>query len=59
MGRPGLFGARTNTDLTEVVALAAQNKLRHTVKTITFDQLNEHIELLRAGYIVGRAVMKF
>lgn len=48
-----------NTDLSEVVALAAQGKIRHAVKLITFDQLNEHIELLRAGDIVGRAVMKF
>lgn len=48
-----------NSDLTEVVALAAQGKIRHTIKLFTFDQLNEHIELLRAGEIVGRAVMKF
>jgi alcohol dehydrogenase, propanol-preferring len=48
-----------NTDLTEVVALAAQDKIRHTVTTIAFDQLNEYLDLLRAGDIVGRAVMKF
>src|SRR5262249_669034 len=48
-----------NTDLTEVMALAAQDKIRHTIKLFKFDQLNEHIELLRAGEIVGRAVMKF
>ena len=48
-----------NTDLTEVVALASQGKLRHTIKMITFDQLNENIELLRAGEVVGRAVMKW
>lgn len=48
-----------NTDLSEVVALAAQGKIRHTIKLIAFDQLNEHIELLRAGDVVGRAVMKF
>jgi alcohol dehydrogenase, propanol-preferring len=48
-----------NTDLAEVMALAAQGKIRHTVKTIAFDQLNQHMELLRAGEIVGRAVMKF
>ena len=41
------------------MALAAQGKIRHTVKTIAFDQLNEYMELLRAGEIVGRAVMKF
>ena len=48
-----------NTDLTEVMALAAQGKIRHTVKKLEFDQLNEYIELLRAGEIVGRAVMSF
>lgn len=48
-----------NTDLTEVAALAAQGKIRHTIKPFKFEQLNEHIELLRAGDIVGRAVMTF
>ena len=48
-----------NTDLSEVMALAAQDKIRHTIKVITFDQINEFLELLRAGEIVGRAVVKF
>ena len=48
-----------NTDLSEVMALAAKDKIRHIIKTFRFDQINEHIELLRAGEIVGRAVMKF
>lgn len=48
-----------NADLMEVMALAAEDKIRHTVDVITFEQLNEYIELLRAGDIVGRAVMKF
>ncbi|HUN99227.1 MAG TPA: NAD(P)-dependent alcohol dehydrogenase [Bradyrhizobium sp.] len=47
------------TDLSEVMALAAEGKIRHTIKPITFDQLNENLELLRAGDIVGRAVMRF
>jgi propanol-preferring alcohol dehydrogenase len=47
------------TDLSEVMALAAEGKIRHKVKPITFDQLNENINLLRTGDIVGRAVMKF
>ena len=47
------------TDLSEVMALAAEGKIRHTIKVITFEQLNEYIELLRAGKVVGRAVMKF
>lgn len=44
-------------DLSEVMALAARDEIRHTVKAITFDQLNEYLDLLRAGDIVGRAVM--
>jgi propanol-preferring alcohol dehydrogenase len=48
-----------NTDLSEVMALAAQGKIRHTLKMFTFDRINEYINLLRTGKIVGRAVMKF
>lgn len=47
------------TDLSEVVALATRGEIRHTIKTFGFDEINEHLELLRAGKIVGRAVMKF
>jgi propanol-preferring alcohol dehydrogenase len=47
------------TDLSEVMALAAQGKIRHTVKTIPFDQINEYIDLLRTGKVVGRAVIKY
>src|SRR6516164_5493991 len=47
------------TDLSEVMALAARGKIRHTVKTITFDQINQSIDLLRTGDIVGRAVIKY
>ena len=48
-----------NTDLSEVMVLAARERIRHTIETIAFDQLNEYLDLLRAGEIVGRAVMKF
>lgn len=48
-----------NLDLSEVLALATAGKIRHTIKPITFDQINEHLELLRSGEIVGRAVVKF
>lgn len=48
-----------NADLSEVMSLAAEDKIRHTIKIISFGQINEHIELLRAGEIVGRTVMKF
>ena len=41
------------------MALAAHGKIRHTLKMFAFDQINEYIDLLRTGEIVGRAVMKF
>ena len=47
------------TDLSEVMALAAEGKIRHTLKMFAFDQINEYIERLRTGEVVGRAVMKF
>ena len=34
-----------NTDLTEVMALAAQDKIRHTIKVIKFEQINEYLDL--------------
>jgi propanol-preferring alcohol dehydrogenase len=47
------------TDLSEVMALATQGKIRHTLKMFAFDRINEYIDLLRTGQIVGRAVIKF
>lgn len=47
-----------NLDLGEVTQLAAQNRIRHTIKAIRFEQVNEYIDLLRAGKVVGRAVVK-
>jgi len=46
-------------DLSEVMALAAENKIRHSIKLFKFDEINENLDLLRPGDIVGRAVMKF
>jgi propanol-preferring alcohol dehydrogenase len=48
-----------NTDLSEVMALAAEDRIQHTVETFSFDKLNEYIDRLRVGEVVGRAVMKF
>src|SRR6201987_1191932 len=47
------------TDLGEVMALATDNKIRHVIKLFKFDEINEQLELLRKGDVVGRAVMKF
>ncbi len=48
-----------NIDLSEVLALAAEDKIRHTIRPFAFGQVNEYLELMRAGDIIGRAVMKW
>jgi alcohol dehydrogenase, propanol-preferring len=53
----GLFWGNY-TDLSEVMALAAGNKIRHSIKLFNFNEINEYLDLLRQGHIVGRAVMK-
>jgi propanol-preferring alcohol dehydrogenase len=47
------------SDLTEVIALAQQGKVKHRVKKIPFEDINENLELLRQGEIVGRGVVMF
>lgn len=41
------------------MTLAAQDKIRHTIKTIAFEQVNEYLDLLRANEVVGGAVIKY
>ena len=36
-----------------------QGKVRHSIKTIRFEDVNENIELLRSGDVVGRAVIRY
>jgi len=47
------------TDLSEIMALAAENKIQHTIQLFSFDQINEYLDRLRVGNVIGRAVMKF
>jgi propanol-preferring alcohol dehydrogenase len=47
------------TDLQEVVALAQQGKIRHSLQPVRLEDVNETLELLRAGEVVGRAVIVF
>jgi propanol-preferring alcohol dehydrogenase len=54
----GSFWGNYN-DLSEVIALAQQGKIRHAIKTIRFEDINENIDLLRTGEVVGRAVVKW
>ncbi len=54
----GSFWGNYN-DLSEVIALAQQGKVKHTVKQIRFEEINDTIEQLRTGGVVGRAVVKY
>lgn len=54
----GSFWGNYN-DLAEVVALAQQGKVRHAVKTIRLEDVNENLALLRTGEIIGRAVVTY
>jgi propanol-preferring alcohol dehydrogenase len=47
------------SDLEEVLALAQQGKIRHSIKRIRFEDINENLEMLRRGDIIGRAVVVF
>lgn len=54
----GSFWGNHN-DLSEVLALAQEGKLKHTVKRIRLEDANENLELLRGGEVVGRAVITY
>jgi D-arabinose 1-dehydrogenase-like Zn-dependent alcohol dehydrogenase len=47
------------SDLQEVLALAPKGKIQHSIKRVRFEDINENLELLRAGDIIGRAVVEF
>ena len=47
------------SDLQEVLALAQKGKIEHSIKRVKFEDINENIDLLRAGDIIGRAVIVF
>jgi alcohol dehydrogenase, propanol-preferring len=52
----GSFWGNYNA-LSEVMSLAEQGKIRHTLKLGKLEDVNEYIDLLRGGDIVGRAVI--
>ena len=56
--RHGSFWANYS-DLQEVLALAQKGRIQHSIKRIQFRDVNENLELLRAGDIIGRAVITF
>ena len=47
------------SDLQEVLALAQKGGIQHSSKRIRLQDVNENIDLLRAGDIIGRAVIVF
>src|SRR5262245_43593882 len=46
-------------DLQEVLALAQQGKIQHSIKRIRYEDINDNLEMLRHGDIIGRAVIVF
>ena len=47
------------SDLREVLTLAQKGKIQHSIRRIRFQDINENLDLLRAGDIIGRAVIVF
>jgi propanol-preferring alcohol dehydrogenase len=47
------------SDLSEVMALAQAGKIKHSIKRIRFEDINENLEMLRDGEIIGRAVIAY
>jgi len=47
------------SDLQEVLTLAQQGKIQHSIKRSRFQDINENLEMLRRGDIIGRAVIVF
>jgi propanol-preferring alcohol dehydrogenase len=54
----GSFWGNYN-DLTEVLALAGQGLIKHNIVPTSFDDINDTLEALGRGDIVGRAVVVF
>jgi propanol-preferring alcohol dehydrogenase len=44
-------------DLTEVLVLAGQGLIKHNVVPVNFDDINDSLEALGRGDVVGRAVI--
>jgi propanol-preferring alcohol dehydrogenase len=46
-------------DLTEVLALATAGQVKHTVTRVRFDEINETLEAIGRGDVLGRAVIVY
>jgi alcohol dehydrogenase, propanol-preferring len=60
-GERSYFGSfwGNHNDLTEVLSLAAEGLIKHTITTIVLDDINDTLDALGRGDIVGRAVVVF
>ena len=60
-GEKSYFGSfwGNHNDLQEVIALASQGMVKHNVTPVKLDDVNENLEALGRGDIVGRAVIVF
>ena len=54
----GSFWAN-HLDIQEILALAQQGKIQHSITRVRYQDINENLELLRRGDIIGRAVILF
>ncbi|MBO3747969.1 NAD(P)-dependent alcohol dehydrogenase [Streptosporangiaceae bacterium NEAU-GS5] len=54
----GSFWGNYN-DLTEVLALAAQGRIKHTVTPVQLDDINDRLDALAKGDVIGRQVVVF
>ena len=54
----GSFWGNFN-DLTEVIALAKQGDIKHSIQRVAFEDVNESLEQLGHGDFVGRAVIVY
>jgi alcohol dehydrogenase, propanol-preferring len=44
-------------ELCEVIELAKNKKIKHSIRRFSINQINDAITLLKAGNIIGRAVI--
>lgn len=54
----GSFWGNYN-DLREVIALAQAGKIKHAWQPVRFEDINDTLDMLRAGDIIGRAVITY
>ncbi|MBE1585402.1 NAD(P)-dependent alcohol dehydrogenase [Nonomuraea angiospora] len=54
----GSFWGNYN-DLTEVLALAGQGRIKHTVTPVKLDDINDRLDALARGDVIGRQVVVF